>query len=89
MIKYILTGYIESALLQAEYSKLEDGTLSGRIPPCKGVIAFGKTLRECERELQSILEDWILVGLKLDHPLTAIDDYDLNREPAYESMAAM
>ena len=86
MIKYILTGYIESALSQAEYSKLEDETFSGRIPPCKGVIAFGKTLRECKRELQSTLEDWILVGLKLDHPLPAIDDYDLNREPAVDSI---
>ena len=72
MIKYILTGYIESALSQAEYNKLEDETFSGRIPPCKGVIAFGKTLRECERELQSTLEDWILVGLKLDHPLNGM-----------------
>jgi len=44
----ILTGYIENALSQAEYDKLEDGTFSGRIPSCKGVIAFGKTLRECK-----------------------------------------
>jgi len=89
MFRYILTGYVESALSQAEYDKLEDGTYSGRIPPCKGVISFGKTLRECEDELRSTLEDWVLVGLKLGHPLSVIAGYDLNQEPNSESMATM
>jgi predicted RNase H-like HicB family nuclease len=87
MLKYIFTGYIESALVH-EYEKLEDGTYFGRIPLCKGVIAFGKTLKECDKELQSTLEDWILVGLKLGHNIPVIDGYDLNKEP-HESMAAM
>ena len=89
MFKSILTGYIDMALSRAEYDKLEDGTFSGQIPGCKGVIAFGKTLRECENELQSTLEDWIFVGLKLGHPLPVINGFDLNKEPVYESMAAM
>jgi len=89
MLRNILTGYIENALVQAEYDKLEDGTFSGRIPSCKGVIAFGKTLRECEYELQSTLEDWILVGLKLGHTLPIVASHDLNREPSYESMETM
>ncbi len=89
MLKTILTGYIESALSYAEYDKLEDGSFSGRIPDCKGVIAFGKTLRECENELQSTLEDWILVGLKLGHNLPIIDGFDLNKEPTNESMAVV
>ena len=77
------------ALAHAEYDKLEDETFSGRIPGCKGVIAFGKSLRECENELQSTLEEWIFVGLKLGHPLPVIDGFDLNKEPVYESVAAM
>jgi len=89
MQKTILTGYIESALSYAEYDKLEDGSFSGRIPDCKGVIAFGKTLRECENELQSTLEDWIFVGLKLGHNLPIIDGFDLNKEPRNESVAAV
>ncbi len=89
MLKTILTGYIESALSQAEYDKLEDDTFSGRVLGCKGVIAFGNSLRECESELQSILEDWILVGLKLGHRLPVIDGYDLNKEPTDESVAAL
>jgi predicted RNase H-like HicB family nuclease len=87
--QFILTGYIEKAISQAEYDKLDDGTFSGRIPSCKGVIAFGKTLRECEDELRSTLEDWVLVGLKLGHPLPVLAGYDLNKEPSNESMAAL
>ena len=89
MLRYILTGYIESALSLAEYDKLEDGTFSGRISSCKGVISFGKTLSECEEELRSTLEDWVLVGLKLGHPLPVIAGYDLNQEPRRESMATV
>ena len=89
MLQNILTEYIQIALSHAEYDKLEDGTFSGRIPSCKGVIAFSKTLSECESELQSTLEDWVLVGLKLSHPLPVIADYDLNKEPVYEPMATV
>ncbi len=88
MLQFILTGYIENALSQAEYDKLEDGTFSGRIPSCRGVIAFGKTLRKCEDELRSTLEDWVLVGLKLGHPIPVLAGCDLTREPTNESMAA-
>ncbi|MFN6537723.1 MAG: type II toxin-antitoxin system HicB family antitoxin [Nostoc sp. EkiNYC01] len=85
-IRFILSDYVEVAIAQAIYDKLEDGTFAGKIPACKGVIAFGVTLRECENELRSTLEDWILVGLKLGHPLPVIDNIDLNQEPTLEPM---
>jgi predicted RNase H-like HicB family nuclease len=47
----------------ASYDKLEDGTYAGAIPQCRGVVAFSETLRGCEAELHSLLEDWILIGL--------------------------
>ena len=71
-MRFILTEYVDNAMALAVYDKLEDGSFVGRIPSCKGVIAFGATLRECEDELRSTLEDWILVGLKLGHPLPVI-----------------
>jgi predicted RNase H-like HicB family nuclease len=55
--QFVLSDYIDRALGEAEYDKLEDGTFSGRIPSCKGVIAFGTTLREYKTELRSTLED--------------------------------
>jgi len=73
----------------AIYDKLEDGSFVGRIPTCEGVIAFGATLRQCEKELRSTLEDWILLGLKLGHPLPIIAGIDLNKEPRYEPVGAL
>jgi predicted RNase H-like HicB family nuclease len=87
--QYILSEYLGRAMSQAEYDKLEDGTFSGRIASCKGVLAFGATLRECEDELRSTLEDWLLVGLKLGHSLPVIDGIDLNKEPVYEPVESM
>ncbi|MFH1738122.1 MAG: type II toxin-antitoxin system HicB family antitoxin [bacterium] len=54
---------------------MEDGSFAGRIPECIGVLAFASTLRECQEELQSVLEDWIWLGLKLGHPLPAISPH--------------
>lgn len=67
--KFILSDYVDRGMAQAVYDKLEDLTFAGRIPSCKGVIAFGETLRACEEELRLTLEDWIVVGLSLEHPL--------------------
>ncbi len=83
-VQFVLTEYVERAVSDAIYDKLEDGTFAGRIPLCQGVVAFGATLRECQDELRSTLEDWIVVGLKLGHPLPVIAGIDLNREPQRE-----
>jgi predicted RNase H-like HicB family nuclease len=80
-VRFILSEYVERAMEHASYDKLEDGTFSGVVPQCQGVIAFSETLRGCEAELQSVLEDWILTGIKLGHSLPIIDGIDLNREP--------
>lgn len=85
-VRFILSDYVEQALAQGVYDKLEDGTFAGRIPECKGVVAFGLTLRECEDELRSTLEEWILLGLKLGHSLPVINNIDLNKEPTLEPM---
>jgi predicted RNase H-like HicB family nuclease len=76
-----ITAYIEAALELACYDKLEDGSFAGEIPKLKGVAAFGKSLRECEAELRSTLEDWILVGLRLGHKLPVLAGIDLNKAP--------
>lgn len=83
-VRYPLTAYVEQAMARAVYDKLEDGTYTGRIPPCPGVTAFGHSLKECEEELRSVLEEWILLGLKLQHPLPVLEDLDLNSIPTRE-----
>lgn len=74
-----LTAYIEAALETARFDKLDDGSFSAEIPKLKGVIAFAKSRRECEIELRSTLEDWILVGLRLGHRLPVLAGIDLNK----------
>lgn len=76
----ILDEYINKALEKAVYEVLEDGTYAAEIPECQGVIALGKSLDECKEELKSVLEDWIILGLKLAHPIPIIDGIDLNKE---------
>jgi len=87
--RHVLSEYIDCAMADADYDKLEDGTFAGRIPSCQGVVAFGTTLRECEDALRSTLEDWVLLGIKLGHPLPVLGGIDLNKEPTREPLDAM
>ena len=88
-LQYVLSDYIGQAMAQAVFDKLEDGTFAGRIPACQGVVAFSGSLRGCDDELRSTLEDWILLGLRMGHRLPVIQGIDLNREPAREPVDAM
>jgi len=88
-VQFILSQYLDEAMAGATYDKLEDGSFVGRIPACTGVLAFGPTLRECERELRSTLEDWVLVGLKLGHPLPVLSVIDLNTQLTHEPVDAL
>jgi predicted RNase H-like HicB family nuclease len=69
-------AHIEAALEMARFDKLEEGSFSGEIPRLQGVIAFCKSVRECENHSRSTLEDWILVGLRLGQKLPVIGGID-------------
>jgi predicted RNase H-like HicB family nuclease len=70
--------YVENAMLEAVYEKIDDNEYAGRISSCLGVIAFAPTLEECRQELLSVLKDWILLGLRFGHRLPAIRGIDPN-----------
>ena len=70
--------YMEKALDQAVFEEIDDGVVAGHIPQCVGVVSFGSTIEECRVSLRSVLEDWILVGVKLGHPLPIIDGLDMS-----------
>jgi len=74
----MLIDYINKALSKAEYDKFEDGSFSGRIPLCPGVIAFWNTLFECQKELESVLEGWLIVKIRHGDTLPVIDHLDIN-----------
>lgn len=60
----MITHYINESMEYAKYKILEDNTIFGEVPDLKGVWAEGETLEECRRELQEVLEDWLLLKLR-------------------------
>lgn len=60
----MLIEYINKALGKAVYDKLEDSSFSGKIPQCPGVVAFGETLHQCQQELRTSLEGWLIVKIR-------------------------
>ncbi len=79
----MLTEYIRAAMRQATYKILDDdGTFFGSIPSCQGVWSNAATLEACREELQEVLEEWILIGLRHGDPLPVIDGIDLNGKNA-------
>lgn len=77
----MLIAYIQAAMRHAAYKILEDGTYFGEIPGLRGLWANASTLEACRDELQSSLEDWILLGVRLNHTLPVVDGLDLNAKP--------
>ncbi len=67
----------------AKYELMENGRFYGRIPECPGTWGEGATLEECRDELQSVLEDWLMVALRFGDPLPIIDGIDINPQPAH------
>ena len=59
----MLTAYIQTAMQQAQYKILEDGSYFGEIPDFQGVWASEQTLEDCRRILQEVLEEWLLLKL--------------------------
>jgi predicted RNase H-like HicB family nuclease len=76
----MLTEYIRAALQRARYEILEDGTFYGEIPDCQGVYANAETLEDCREQLREVLEDWIVLGLRLGHSFPIIEGVSLNVE---------
>lgn len=81
--------YIDRAMEQAEYKKLKDGDFVSKIPCCRGIVAFGKTLEECKAELLSTLEDWIAFGLSNGFFIPIVSGIDLNKEIVRDQMETL
>ncbi|MBM4045179.1 MAG: type II toxin-antitoxin system HicB family antitoxin [Planctomycetes bacterium] len=74
----MLTNYIRAAMRRAKYEILEDdSTFYGEIPGFQGVWANAKTLEACREELQEVLEEWIVLGLRMGHTLPVVDGIEL------------
>ncbi len=76
----MLIEYVNKAMSKAVYDKLDDGTFTGKIPQCPGVVAFGDSLYRCEQELRSSLEGWLIVKIRHGDRLPIIDKIKLNNK---------
>jgi predicted RNase H-like HicB family nuclease len=74
----MLLEYIRVAMRQAVYKILEDGSYFGEIQGFKGVWADASNLEDCRENLQSTLEDWLLLSVRLDHAMPILDGIDIN-----------
>jgi len=85
----MLTEYVDKTMAKAVCDKLEFGGFSGKIPQCPGVIAFGETLYQCQKELSSSLEGWLIVKIRHGDKLPVIGRIDLNKKmPTIKEAAA-
>jgi predicted RNase H-like HicB family nuclease len=73
----MLTAYLEAAMRHAEYEQLPDGSWFGHIIGVPGVWAEGASCEECQTELRSALEDWLLFRLSNGFSIPVIDGIDL------------
>ena len=83
----MLIEYINKTMSKAVYDKLEDGSFSGKIPQCPGVIAFGETLYQCQQELVSSLEGWLLVKIRHGDTLPVVGRINLNKRMPVPNVA--
>ena len=74
----ILTAFVETAMHEARYKMLEDGTFFGEIPSCPGVWANEKTLEVCRDVLREVLEEWLILKLRDGDFIPEIGGIDLN-----------
>lgn len=74
----MLTAYINAALRKAHYEILAEGEgYFGAIEGLQGVWAQADTLEACREELREVLEEWIVLGLRMGHPIPSLDGIDL------------
>ncbi len=76
----MLSAYITAAMHRATYELLpDDEGFVGVIPALQGVLGHAETLEACREDLQSALEDWIWLGLRLGHSIPPLDGIDLSQ----------
>jgi predicted RNase H-like HicB family nuclease len=79
----MLTTYIAAAMRRARYEILpENEGYFGTIDLLPGVWANAASLEACRDQLQEVLEEWIVLGLRMEHDLPEIDGVQLGIQEA-------
>lgn len=70
--------YIEAAIENAVYKKLDNQSWFAEIPGFQGVWANAQSVEACRKELIEVLEEWILLKTRDKELLPVIQGIDLN-----------
>ena len=71
--------YIAAAFRWAEYKIIEsEEPVFVSVPGLDGAWATGKTIEEARAELIEVIEEWLVLGIKLGHTIPAIRDAMIN-----------
>ena len=72
--------YIQAALERAAYKTLEgeEEPIFVSVPELPGAWATGKTVEEARKSLIGVIEEWILLGVRLGHPIPSIGGHTIS-----------
>ncbi|MDF1522769.1 MAG: type II toxin-antitoxin system HicB family antitoxin [Trueperaceae bacterium] len=74
----MLRRYIDTALHRARYEVLaDDGRYYAEVPGLDGVYAEAATLEACRDELESVVEEWLLLRIARQLPIPPLDGIDV------------
>ena len=74
----MLIQYIQAALEHAKYEIIDDEEpYFGEVPELQGVWASGKTLEECRKNLEEIIDEWIVIRLRKGMTIPSIGFFNI------------
>lgn len=74
----MLIQYIKAALEHSKYEIIDDEEpYFGEVPELKGVWASGKTLEECRKNLEEVIDEWIIIRLRKGLPIPSIGNFNI------------
>ena len=74
----MLIKYIHDALEHAKYEIIDDEEpYYGEVPELQGVWASGKTLEECRKNLEEVIDEWIIIRLRKGLPIPLIENLNI------------
>ncbi len=76
----MINEFIAKKLKTARYKLLKDRSYFAEIPGVRGVWANAKNLEDCRRQLQEVLEDWLLLKVQDREAIQGFQFKNMRRE---------
>ena len=74
----MLIQYIQAALEHAKYEIIDDEEpYYGEVPELQGVWASGKTLEKSRKNLEEVIDEWIIIRLRKGLIIPPIENFNI------------